>query len=405
MYRITRILKNLRSQASKIGQFQSLQDSYHKFEKLHVVHPFYEKCSKLLPKITEPSQGQHISNLDRFKDTMLLLNNFQNLKILKNSAIPVENDNSMNVLFGSDRKVHSSIKKFYQELNDESYEAEAIFFNIPELKPGIIAKIQSNLVKNDKQILILDRRRVILSIFYKNLSSQSCFFETRIAELRMLVRESQEFDKIISRKTGGQKRDGGGMKGGDGAGKIGGSGSFQVVSGDNRDLHSSGINKELRSLELKYQKYKNSKPANNFVKFDQSQRDHLDFRKSVAIVGYTNAGKSSLIETISCKTDRFNKIVEDKYFATLDTKKYSVVLPDSQVKINCFDTVGFIGEVPQELFDAFLSTYKAAKSSDLVVHIVDASDPLYKYHAGVTEKTLQKIGIDPSNVITVYNKN
>lgn len=402
MLKLSQLTSNLRAQASKIGQFTSLQDSLHKYEKLHVVHPFYEnKSNKLLPNNSNRYDVATLSNAERFQDTMLLLKNIENVRIIKNSAIPVRDNNSINNLFNSNKK-SSYAEKFYEELNDERYDAEAIFFNIPELKPGIIAKIQSNLVQSDKQILILDRRRVILSIFYKNLSSSSSYFETRIAELRMLVKESMEFDKLISRKTVGMKRDGGGMKGG--------GPTNQVMSGDNKDLHTNGINKELRSLELKYDKYKKKNSSGNFVKPDSISKktgqnlDNLEFEKSVAVVGYTNAGKSSLIQLVSTKLDRFNNIVENKYFATLDTKMYPVILPDSKIKVNFFDTVGFIGEVPQELFDAFLSTYKAAKLADLVVHVIDASNPLYKYHAGVTEKTLSKIGVDPDKVITVYNK-
>jgi len=397
MLNLSKHVSNLRAQASKIGQFTSLQNSLHKYEKLHVVHPFYETSTKLLksknPKNPNKPNPLILSNADRFRDTMLLLKNIENLKIIKNTAIPVDDQHSINQLFYSDKhKLH--VKNFYEEINHESYNAEAIFFNIPELKPGIIAKIQSNLVKSDKQILILDRRRVILSIFYRNLgSSGSSYFETRIAELRMSVKESIEFDRLISKKTGGFKRDGGGMKGG--------SGGAQVVSGDNRDLHSSGINQELRNMELKYQKYQQKKQKSNFVNY---KTENIDFEKSVAVVGYTNAGKSSLIELVTKKLDRFNKIVENKYFATLDTKRYPVSLPDSKIKVTFFDTVGFIGEVPQELFDAFLSTYKAARLADFVVHVVDASDPLYLYHAEVTERVLEKIGVDPANVITVYNK-
>lgn len=401
MLNLSKHVSNLRAQASKIGQFTSLQDSLHKYEKLHVVHPFYETSTRLLNSKNSKNRDKlnplFLSNADRFRDTMLLLKNIENLKIVKNTAIPVDDQNSINQLFYSDKQTNKNlhVKNFYQEINLESYDAEAIFFNIPELKPGIIAKIQSNLVKSDKQILILDRRRVILSIFYRNLgSSGSSYFETKIAELRMSVKESIEFDKLISKKTGGFKRDGGGMKGG--------SGGSQVVSGDNRDLHSSGINQELRNLELKYQKYQQKKrKKSNFVDF---KTENIDYQKSVAVVGYTNAGKSSLIELVTKKLDRFNKIVENKYFATLDTRKYPVLLPESSIKINFFDTVGFIGEVPQELFDAFLSTYKAARLADFVVHVVDASDPLYLYHAGVTERVLAEIGVDPGDVITVYNK-
>ena len=162
---------------------------------------------------------------------------------------------------------------------------KAIFFNVPELKPGIVAKIQSNLVQNDKQLLILDRRRVILSIFYSNLSSQASYFETRLAELRLLFAESKQYDRIIKQKIGGEKRDGKGKT---------------EKSNYNRDLHL--VNNELRSMTKKYEKFKAKR-----VQFHE-----LDFQKSVAVVGYTNAGKSSLIKLVTNKLDRYTEIVEDK---------------------------------------------------------------------------------------------
>merc|ERR1712178_597320 len=111
----SKLNSNLRAQASQIGQFTSLQDSLHKFEKLHVVHPFYSKNDqKLLPKT---SNIPHISNADRYMDTMLLLKNIENLKVVKHSALPVVSESSINDLFSSKKKVSPYIKKFYEEIN------------------------------------------------------------------------------------------------------------------------------------------------------------------------------------------------------------------------------------------------------------------------------------------------
>jgi len=100
MLNLSKHVSNLRAQASKIGQFTSLQDSLHKYEKLHVVHPFYETSTKLLksknPKNPNKLNPLILSNADRFRDTMLLLKNIENLKIIKNTAIPVDDQHSIN---------------------------------------------------------------------------------------------------------------------------------------------------------------------------------------------------------------------------------------------------------------------------------------------------------------------
>lgn len=118
-----------------------------------------------------------------------------------------------------------------------------------------------------------------------------------------------------------------------------------------------------------------------------------------AIVGYTNAGKSTLLNRLTGA----DVLSEDKLFATLDPTTRSAALPDGQ-QILFTDTVGFINKLPHNLVDAFRSTLEEAGYSDIIVHVIDASDPQAELHRRVVYDTLTELGITDKPVITVWNK-
>ena len=120
---------------------------------------------------------------------------------------------------------------------------------------------------------------------------------------------------------------------------------------------------------------------------------------TVAIVGYTNAGKSTLLNRLTGS----EVLSEDKLFATLDPTTRAAELPDGQ-QILFTDTVGFINKLPHNLVDAFRSTLEEAKYSDIIVHVIDASDPQAELHRTVVYDTLTDLGITDKPVITVWNK-
>lgn len=119
----------------------------------------------------------------------------------------------------------------------------------------------------------------------------------------------------------------------------------------------------------------------------------------VAIVGYTNAGKSTLLNTL---TDA-SVLEEDKLFATLDPTTRNYKLPDGQ-EILLTDTVGFIRKLPHHLIDAFRSTLEEAKYSDIILHIVDSSNPSMDKNVHAVYETLKRLDIKDKIIITVFNK-
>ncbi|MBQ1393285.1 MAG: GTPase HflX, partial [Lachnospiraceae bacterium] len=119
----------------------------------------------------------------------------------------------------------------------------------------------------------------------------------------------------------------------------------------------------------------------------------------IAIVGYTNAGKSTLLNTL---TDA-NVLEEDKVFATLDPTTRNLQLEDGQ-QILLTDTVGFIRKLPHHLIEAFRSTLEEAKYADLILHVVDSSSPSAYVHMHTVYETLDLLGAGDKKVITVFNK-
>ena len=119
----------------------------------------------------------------------------------------------------------------------------------------------------------------------------------------------------------------------------------------------------------------------------------------VAIVGYTNAGKSTLLNTVT----NAEVLEEDKLFATLDPTTRNYKLPDGQ-EVLLTDTVGFIRKLPHHLIDAFRSTLEEAKYSDIIIHVVDASNPSMDKNVHAVYETLDNLGVKDKTIITVFNK-
>ncbi len=119
----------------------------------------------------------------------------------------------------------------------------------------------------------------------------------------------------------------------------------------------------------------------------------------VAIVGYTNAGKSTLLNTFT----NASVLEEDKLFATLDPTTRNYKLPNGQ-EVLLTDTVGFIRKLPHHLIDAFRSTLEEAKYADLILHVVDSSNPQYESHMEIVYETLENLEVKDKTIITFFNK-
>ena len=130
----------------------------------------------------------------------------------------------------------------------------------------------------------------------------------------------------------------------------------------------------------------------------RSQRDKSQV-KVAAIVGYTNAGKSTLLNTMT----QAGVLEENQLFATLDPTTRALDLPGRQ-QILLTDTVGFIRKLPHHLIEAFKSTLEEAKYADMILHVVDASNPQMDEHMQVVYDTLRQLGVADKKMITLFNK-
>ena len=119
----------------------------------------------------------------------------------------------------------------------------------------------------------------------------------------------------------------------------------------------------------------------------------------IAVVGYTNAGKSTLLNALTGS----DILAEDKLFATLDPTTRKLVLPGAQ-EVLLTDTVGFINKLPHDLIDAFKSTLEEAKYADILLHVVDASDPEMRTHMDTVYRTLHDLQVEDKPILTAFNK-
>lgn len=217
---------------------------------------------------------------------------------------------------------------------------------------------------------VLDRTAVILAIFQRHARSREARLQVEIARLEYMAPRLRE--------TGaGRDRQGGG---------IGGRGAGESASElDRRKVRDrvAELRQELASIEHE---------AGN-------RRKRREDIHTVALVGYTNAGKSSWMRALTGS----GVLVEDKLFATLGTT-VRVLKPETATRVLVSDTVGFIKHLPHDLVASFRSTLEEARDCSLLLHIVDASDPAFQAQIDVTREVLASIGADESPHLIVFNK-
>ncbi len=217
---------------------------------------------------------------------------------------------------------------------------------------------------------VLDRTSVILEIFHRHAKTREARLQVEIARLKYLAPRLRE-------SSGGGDRVRGGV-GGKGAGES----SLELDRRRIRDRIAE-LRGELAQIE-------------GGSKTRRARRSELP---TVALVGYTNAGKSSLMRALT-STDVY---VADKLFATLDTTVRRLV-PPTEPPILITDTVGFIKKLPHDLVASFRSTLDEAADADLLLHVVDAADPALADHIAVTREVLQEIGADEVPTWLLLNK-
>jgi len=248
-------------------------------------------------------------------------------------------------------------------------EADFVIFDT-QLSPVQISNIE-DIVMVD----VYDRTDLILSIFSERAQTKQAKLQVELALLQ------HELPRIYGQKGKKLSRIGGGLKTKGAGEKLG---EIKARTIKNR---ISTIKKQLE--EIKKQRKQQRKWRN---------KDSSVFK--VSLVGYTNAGKSTLLKRLT-KRDTF---ISDQLFATLDTKTSFIKFSDINRKILITDTVGFVEDMPQEIMDAFMATLEEITEADLILHIVDVSDEKWHKKVEAVEKVLEKINIKDKKTILILNK-
>jgi len=236
-----------------------------------------------------------------------------------------------------------------------------------ELNPSQIRSITDT-----TELRVIDRTQLILDIFAQRAQSREGKIQVEMAQLNYLLPRLGVKDDALSRLTGG----------------IGARGPGETKL----EINRRRIKDRIRHLERQL----------NSLRKNRAQKRALRLRKKVptiSIIGYTNAGKSTLLNTLT----NSHVFVEDKLFATLDPSSRRLRFPkDFEVVIT--DTVGFIEDLPKDLLEAFAATLEELQDADLLLHVVDASDRRMEKHVEAVKQILCRLGLQEKPAIMVLNK-
>ncbi|WP_346878590.1 GTPase HflX [Clostridium sp. UBA7791] len=314
--------------------------------------------------------GININNENGFEESMVELKNLCMACDIEAIGELVQNSKQIN-------KAHYIGSGKLDELKSlvNSEEVDIVIFN-NELSSSQLRNIEKAI-----ECEVIDRTALIISIFAERAKTREAKLQVEVARLQYLLPRLIGANENLGRQSGGvgTKNKGAGEK---------------KLELDRRKIEAqiAALNKELE--ELKHQR--------------ETQRNLR--RKSsvpqIALVGYTNAGKSSIMNSMidTFKDSEEKKVFEkDMLFATLETSIRSIKLDDNK-KFLLSDTVGFVSNLPHNLIKAFRSTLEEVCEADLLLHVVDISNPDYKHHLKVTNETLKEIGAESVPMIYVYNK-
>lgn len=236
----------------------------------------------------------------------------------------------------------------------------------------LISPIQHRNLEDLTGCKVFDRGQLILEIFKRSATTAEGQLQVKMAEIKMAKTRLSGCGVDLAQQAGG----------------IGGT----------RGAGETQKEKDSRFYETLIHQAKKRMGVLKKTREEQRKRRLNSGKPMICIVGYTNAGKSSLLNLMT----KSEVLVEDKLFATLDTTTRSLFL-DYKKEVLISDTVGFISDLPHHLVEAFRSTLDELRYADLLLHVVDASSYSYKEHIKVVDQTLAELNIDKP-IITVFNK-
>ncbi|GAB4207447.1 MAG: GTPase HflX [Bacteroidia bacterium] len=233
-----------------------------------------------------------------------------------------------------------------------------------------LSPVQQRNLEKLFQKRVMDRTMIILEIFVQRAKTSYAKAQVQLAQYEYLLPRLTGMWTHLERQRGG-------------TGTRGGAGEKEIET-DRRIIKNkiAQLKKELREIDKQM----------------LVQRKNRSQLVRVALVGYTNVGKSTLMNLLS----KSKVFVENKLFATLDTTTRKVILDTTPFLLS--DTVGFIRKLPHQLVESFKSTLDEAREADILLHVVDVSHPSFEEHINVVNETLREIGAGDKMMIMVFNK-
>lgn len=255
----------------------------------------------------------------------------------------------------------------------EQNDANLVIFN-DELSPSQIRNLEHGL-----QCKVIDRTILILDIFASRAKTREAQLQVEVTQLKYMMPRLIGLNASLSRQAGGIGSKGPGEK---------------KLELDRRRIEEQvhKLNKELDSLVLARQNQRKLRKRNS--------------TPVVALVGYTNAGKSTTMNallTVSNAQSEKSVFEKNMLFATLETSTRHIQLPDNK-QFLLTDTVGFVSKLPHQLVKAFRSTLEEVTEADLLLHVVDLSHPEFQTQIEITNKVLDELGVKETPMVYVYNK-
>ena len=263
-----------------------------------------------------------------------------------------------------------------RELYD-SLDANVVIFD-DELSPAQLRNLE-----HDLDAKVIDRTTLVLDIFARRAKTREAQLQVEIAQLQYLMPRLVGMNASLSRQGGGT------------------GGGFQ-----NKGSGETKLELDRRKIEKQISKIRRELDEIQAQRSTQRKKRQKNAMPVVSLVGYTNAGKSTIMNQLLARTnpDEEKQVFEkDMLFATLDTSVRQIELEDNK-RFLLTDTVGFVSKLPHHLVKAFRSTLEEAREADLLLHVVDTSNAENAYMVEITNNTLADVGVQDVPTIFVYNK-